>query len=217
MLGFYVQHFRSVEINNSFYHLPSSQTFRFWSEQVPPGFTFAVKASRYITHMKKLRDPAEATEKFFTHVEELGKKMGPILFQLPPHWHCDPTRLKDFLETLPDGHRYAFEFRDPSWFNEDVKAQLKRHDAAFCVYDLAGEQSPRVLTANHAYLRLHGPAEQKYSGRYTRPQLREWLQLGAQWLKNGARHVFIYFDNDQAGYAALNALEMQEMAAKMKL
>lgn len=217
MLGFYIQHFHTVEINNSFYHLPSRQTFQSWGEQVPAGFIFAVKASRYITHMKKLRDPAQATEKFFANVEALGKKTGPILFQLPPHWHCDTMRLKTFLETLSGGYRYAFEFRDPTWFNDDVSALLREHNAAFCVYDLAGQESPKELTTNYAYLRLHGPAEQKYSGRYTRPQLRQWLELCAGWLKNGARQVFVYFDNDQAGYAALNALEMQEMLAKMKL
>lgn len=217
MLNFYVQHFRTVEINNSFYHLPSPQTFQLWRDQVPAGFIFAVKASRYITHMKKLRDPTTATESFFNNVRELGKKTGPILFQLPPHWRCDIDRLKAFLETLPKGYRFAFEFRDTSWFNGDVNALLRERNAALCVYDLAGQQSPKELTANYAYLRLHGPAEQKYSGRYTRPQLREWLELCARWLENGARQVFIYFDNDQSGFAALNVLEVQEMLEKMKL
>ncbi|HZT71316.1 MAG TPA: DUF72 domain-containing protein [Terriglobia bacterium] len=217
MLAFYARHFRTVEINNSFYHLPSRQTFEHWREQSPPGFIFAVKASRYITHMKKLRDPQAATSKFFSHVEALKEKTGPILFQLPPHWHCDAARLKDFLETLPEGYRYAFEFRDATWFNAEVTALLQRHNAAFCVYDLAGEQSPRELTARFGYLRLHGPAGEKYSGRYTRPQMRDWLNLCAEWIHNGARHVYIYFDNDQAGYAALNAMEIQEMAGKMSI
>ena len=214
MLGFYVQHFRTVEINNSFYHLPSRQTFELWHDQTPPGFVFAVKASRYITHMKKLRDTESATGNFFAHVEALGKKVGPILFQLPPHWHCDQERLKAFLETLPRKYRFAFEFRDPTWFNAEVIDLLKAHHAALCVYDLAGFQSPEALTAGHAYLRLHGPAEHKYSGRYTRPQLRQWLDLCAGWLESGARQVFIYFDNDQSGYAALNAIELKEMAVK---
>ena len=217
MLNHYVQHFRTVEINNSFYHLPSQQTFKLWHDQVPDGFIFAVKASRYITHMKKLRDPEMATEKFFTHVQVLDKKTGPILFQLPPNWHCDASRLNGFLEILPRRYHFAFEFRDPTWFSGDIIALLKEYNAALCVYDLAGQQSPKELTANYAYLRLHGPAEQKYSGRYSRPQLREWLDLCAGWLESGARQVFVYFDNDQSGYAALNALEMQEMAGKMRL
>lgn len=217
MLSHYIQHFRTVEINNSFYHLPTRQTFKLWHDQVPSRFTFAIKASRYITHMKKLRDPEAASQKFFDHVGSLGKKAGPILFQLPPHWHCDTNRLKTFLEILPDKYRFAFEFRDTTWFNDDTSALLKEHNAAVCVYDLAGQKSPEKLTADFAYLRLHGPAEQKYSGRYTRPQLRRWLDLCAEWLKTGARQIFVYFDNDQAGYAALNALEMQEMAGKRKL
>lgn len=217
MLRAYVQYFQTVEINTSFYHLPSRQTFKSWRDQTPSGFTFAVKASRYITHMKKLRDPESATGKFFDHVRGLGKKAGPVLFQLPPHWHSNAERLQSFLETLPQGYRFAFEFRDTTWFNAEVGDLLRKHHAALCVYDLAAQQSPRELTANFAYLRLHGPAEQKYSGRYTRPQLREWVNLCAEWLESRARQIYVYFDNDQSGYAALNAAEMQEMTSKSGL
>jgi uncharacterized protein YecE (DUF72 family) len=217
MLDFYVRHFQTVEINNSFYRLPSEQTFNSWRDQTPSGFIFAVKASRYITHMKKLKDPESASQKFFAHAEALKKKIGPILFQLPPSWHINVDRLQAFLEKLPPGHRYAFEFRDPTWFNRQVIDLLKKHHAAFCVYDLAGQQSPKELTARFAYLRLHGPAEQKYSGRYTRPQLQKWLELCTEWLHGGAKQVFVYFDNDQSGYAALNAMELQEMAARAGL
>lgn len=217
MFGFYIQHFRTVEINNSFYHLPSRQSFEVWRDQAPARFIFAVKASRYITHMKKLRDSESATENFFDHVKGLGEKVGPILFQLPPHWHCDADHLRTFLETLPQPYRFAFEFRDPTWFNSEVSTLLRQHNAALCVYDLAGQQSPKELTASFAYLRLHGPAEQKYSGRYTRPQLRQWLDLCTQWLEYGSKQVFVYFDNDQCGYAALNAMELREMARKLKL
>lgn len=217
MLDFYVQHFQTVEINNSFYRLPSLQTFKLWRGQTPPGFIFAVKASRYITHMKKLRDPESASRKFFAHAEVLERKTGPILFQLPPSWHINVERLEAFLEILPRSHRYAFEFRDPTWFSAEVTDLLKKHHAALCVYDLAGQQSAKELTARFAYLRLHGPAEQKYSGRYTRPQLQKWLDLCIDWLESGAREVFVYFDNDQSGYAALNAVELQKMAAKLGL
>lgn len=217
MLGFYVRHFRTVEINNSFYRLPSQQTFGSWRDEAPTGFIFSVKASRYITHMKKLRDPKSATGKFFSHVKGLGKKKGPILFQLPPHWHSDADRLQAFLKALPHRFRFVFEFRDHTWFNAEVSSLLRKLHAALCVYDLAGQQSPKELTTSFAYLRLHGPAEKKYSGRYTRPQLQQWLDLCREWLENSARQVFIYFDNDQSGYAALNAMEMQEMAEKSRL
>ena len=212
MLGFYCQRLRTVEINNSFYHLPAKETFHDWREATPPNFIFAAKASRYITHMKKLKDPEEPLQRFLSHAEELGEKLGPILFQLPPRWGCDAGRLRDFLQALPKRHSYAFEFRDPSWFQRGIYALLEQHSAALCVFDLAGQESPRLLTADFAYLRLHGPAEQKYAGRYTRGQLRDWLRCCSNWLAQGAREVFVYFDNDQAGYAALNALELQAIA-----
>jgi len=155
MLSAYVQHFQTVEINNSFYRLPSRQIFKAWRDQTPSGFTFAVKASRYITHMKKLRDPESATGKFFDHVRGLGKKAGPVLFQLPPHWHSNTERLQAFLKTLPQNYRFAFEFRDITWFDPEVSDLLKKHHAAFCVYDLAGQQSPGELNGK---LRLPAPA-----------------------------------------------------------
>lgn len=212
MLDFYAHRLKTVEINNSFYHLPTQETFRRWKQETPQGFVFAVKASRYITHMKKLKDPEQALEKFLLHAKELGSKLGPILFQLPPRWGRDASRLGDFLRALPKGQRCAFEFRDPTWFYHDIYSLLEQHNAAFCAFDLAGLQSPALLTANFAYVRLHGPAEQRYAGRYNHAQLRQWLRCCANWLAQGARQVFVYFDNDQAGYAALNALELQEMA-----
>jgi uncharacterized protein YecE (DUF72 family) len=211
MLEYYAQRLRTVEINNSFYHLPAKETFRAWKEQTPKGFIFAVKASRYITHMKKLKDPEQALAKFLSHTEELVEKLGPVLFQLPPRWGRDSARLATFLEALPKNHRCAFEFRDPSWFHPEICRLLERYNAAFCVFDLAGLRSPMPLTADFAYLRLHGPSEYRYAGRYSRSQLRDWLQCCVKWFRQGAREVFIYFDNDQAGYAALNALELKEM------
>jgi uncharacterized protein YecE (DUF72 family) len=211
MLGFYAQRLRTVEVNNSFYHLPPRETFQQWKEKTPPDFAFAVKASRYITHMKKLKDAAQPLETFLRHAEGLGGKLGPILFQLPPRWGRDAARLSEFLRALPPRHHYTFEFRDPSWFHPETYALLEQSNAAFCVFDLAGQESPRLLTADFAYLRLHGPAQQKYAGRYTPAQLRGWLRSALDWIKQGARQVFIYFDNDQAGYAALNALELQAM------
>jgi len=212
LLGFYCQHFHTVEINNSFYHLPARQTFRLWYQQTPKNFCFAVKASRYITHMKKLKDAQQPVAVFLSHVRGLKEKLGPILFQLPPRWRRDPERLSQFLEALPRGYRYAFEFRDPSWFHEETYAQLRRRNAAFCVYDLAGQTSPRLLTADFAYLRLHGPSAFKYQGRYSRRQLAAWWRTVQGWLREvGA--IYVYFDNDQNGYAALNAQELRQLAA----
>ncbi|MFQ5663052.1 MAG: DUF72 domain-containing protein [Terriglobia bacterium] len=222
MLDFYCKRLHTVEINNSFYHLPAKETFRRWRAQTPEGFLFAVKASRYITHMKKLKDSKPALRRFLSHAQALAPKLGPILFQLPPRWGRDAGRLKEFLQSLPKKHgsasltpsRYAFEFRDPAWFHPEVYALLEKHNAAFCVFDLGGQASPRLATADFAYLRLHGPSAQKYQGRYTRRQLRSWLDTIRQWQRAGARDVYVYFDNDQAGYAARNALELAEMARR---
>lgn len=211
MLGYYAERFSTVEINNSFYQLPSRETFRAWRRLTPSGFSFAVKGSRYITHMKKLKEPKQSLRKFLLHAGELKEKLGPILFQLPPRWHCNPERLREFLDALPKGQRYAFEFRDTTWFQDEIYALLRVHNVAFCVYDLAGTESPRLLTADFGYVRLHGPSESKYSGCYTGRQLRGWVKQGEEWLKGGAKHVFVYFDNDQAGYAARNAGEMRAM------
>jgi uncharacterized protein YecE (DUF72 family) len=214
MLSFYARRLDSVEINNSFYRLPSRKTFRQWREQTPDQFLFAVKASRYITHMKKLKDPEPALSRFLAHVGELGGKLGVILFQLPPRWHRNVDRLKDFLAALPRAVRCAVEFRDPSWFHPHIYDILRKHNVAFCVFDLGGVESPDILTADFAYLRLHGPAERKYAGCYIPAQLRRWLERSEDWLAQGARQAFIYFDNDQGGYAALNAQAMQAMIAR---
>lgn len=209
MLDFYSQRLSTVEINNSFYRLPSKEAFHLWRQATPEQFLFAVKASRYITHLKKLRDPEQPLKKFMSRAMALGPKMGPILFQLPGGWRRDVARLDRFLQALPERLRCAFEFRDPSWFHPETYASLERHNAAFCVFDLGGQQSPKLMTASFAYLRLHGPEERKYCGRYTPSQLRGWLRCCNSWLEKGAEQVFVYFDNDQAGYAALNALELQ--------
>jgi uncharacterized protein YecE (DUF72 family) len=119
------------------------------------------------------------------------------------------------LAVLPKLHRFAFEFRDPSWFHDETYALLEKHQAAFCVYDLARLESPRWLTTNFAYLRLHGPSERRYAGCYTRRQLADWVGTCREWLQQGAGEVYVYFDNDQAGYAARNASELQELAEKI--
>ena len=208
-LGFYAERFHTVEINNSFYQLPPVKTFESWRDSTPDGFFFAVKASRYMTHMKKLKDPEEPVKRFFANVRGLGKKTGPILFQLPPHWKCNPDRLESFLEALPGTNRYTFEFRDGSWWTNEVYELLSRHKAAFCIYDLAGQQSPKEVTASFVYVRLHGP-EGAYQGRYGPKRLGGWMGAFAAWARQG-KEVYCYFDNDQAGYAAQDALRMVEM------
>jgi len=212
MLSYYVERFRTVEINNSFYHLPSEKSFESWRDTAGKDFVFAVKASRYITHMKKLKDPGEPVARFVERVRTLGGSLGPILFQLPPKWQSNPARLREFLSQLPDNFRYAFEFRDTSWFTEEISRLLEHAGAAFCIYELEGILSPIEVTADFVYIRLHGP-KGAYQGSYEASILADWAGTISSWAAQG-REVFCYFDNDQHGYAAQNALQLQDMLSR---
>jgi len=209
MLRWYAGRFDTVEINNSFYRLPAPTAFETWCRETFPEFCFAVKASRYITHNKKLTAPESARQKFIPRVEKLGARLGPILFQLPPSWKVNAERLEEFLAALPTTHRYVFEFRNPTWNVGPVYEVLERHNAAFCIYDLAGFQSPAEVTADFTYVRLHGPGN-KYQGDYSQKDLRTWAKMIEVW-RTKLQHTFVYFDNDQAGFAAKNALELKRL------
>jgi uncharacterized protein YecE (DUF72 family) len=210
MFAFYAQHFDTVEINNSFYHLPLSSTFDSWRENSPPSFLFAVKASRFITHMKKLKDPVTSSQKFFAGVERLGPKLGPILFQLPPRWHVDIERLTSFLEALPKAHEYVFEFRDESWLVKDVYDVLRRYGAAFCIHDLARMETPLEVTADFTYIRFHGPGTAKYRGSYSLQALQHWEKRITSW-RADLSAVYVYFNNDVGGHAIENATTLKQL------
>lgn len=210
MLEYYIQHFDTLELNNSFYRLPTIQAFECWRDSTPRNFVFAVKASRFITHNKKLKDPENALDNLLPRAEHLGAKLGPILFQLPPKWKVNAERLKALLEILPREHRYVFEFRELSWLKPEINRILAKYNAAFCIYELAGYHTPLEITGDFSYVRLHGPAVGKYQGSYSDEKLREW----AQWIEQQSkslRAMYVYFDNDQAGYAAQNALTLRRM------
>lgn len=209
MLDFYVKRFDTVELNTTFYRLPPKTAVEEWRAGSPPGFVFAAKGSRFITHMKKLKDPALALDRYFDGVAPLGDKLGPIVFQLPPFWECNLDRLREFLIALPDGHRYAFEFRNPTWHSPDVYALLERHNAAFCPFDIAGFQSPILTTADFAYVRLHGPGPGKYQGSYPDETLAKWERYVENW-RETLRAVYIYFDNDMSGFAVRDALALRK-------
>jgi uncharacterized protein YecE (DUF72 family) len=202
-LGFYAKHFETAEINSTFYGLPDRDVLTTWTELVPSDFVFAVKGSRYITHMKKLKEPERTTGKFLERIEALGDKKGPILFQLPPKWGLDIGRLRSFLDALPKDERYAFEFRDPDWFGNETEELLAKKGAAFCIYDFDERQSPDSVTADFVYIRLHGP-DGAYQGNYSEDSLSRWAKRISSWEKEG-KEVFCYFDNDENGYAAQNA------------
>jgi len=209
MLAHYFERFDSVEINNSFYMLPKIESLQCWRDATPETFEFAVKASRFITHNKKLKDPENALNNFLPRAEALGKKLGPILFQLPPNWKINIDRLREFLEALHSYHRYTFEFREPSWLKPEVYELLRKHNAAFCIYELAGFHSPIEITADWTYVRLHGPGG-KYQGSYPEKTLRQWANRIVDWSKT-LKTCYFYFDNDQAGFAAKNALRLRQM------
>jgi len=206
-LLYYAARFEIVELNNTFYRLPTESAVDGWREHSPADFRFAVKGSRFITHMKKLKDPGPALEKFFSRVDLLGRKMGPVLFQLPPRWEMDEKRLSAFLEALPEGPRYAFEFRDPTWNHPAIENLLRTFRAAYCIYDLAGYQSPLTVTTDFTYVRLHGPGG-KYQGSYSAEVLWEWGNRLRGW---GLKDSYIFFDNDQDAFAVQNAFQLKEM------
>src|SRR5207244_1529086 len=138
----YSRHFDAVEVNNTFYRLPAGGVFARWGRQAPAGFRFAIKASRFLTHNKKLKDPEQPLANLLGRARELGPHLGPVLYQLPPRWHCNPDRLRQFLAALPAGVEHVFEFRDPSWLNEGVRDLLAEYGAGFCIHDLRGFPCP---------------------------------------------------------------------------
>ena len=211
MLDWYARDFDTVELNNTFYRLPDESAVRAWRANSPPGFQFAAKGSRYLTHMKKLKDPAPGLARFFQRIELLGEKLGPILFQLPPRFERNVARLEEFLTALPGEYRYAFEFRDESWQDAEIYRVLRRFNAAWCIYDLAGFQSSMDITADFSYIRLHGPGN-KYQGSYRCEDLEHWIRRIESW---DLPATWVYFDNDQAGYAVENAREMKKIAGQV--
>jgi uncharacterized protein YecE (DUF72 family) len=204
----YSRFFATVELNNPFYRLPSSETFSTWAQQAPPGFLYAVKASRYITHNKKLKDAGEALSLFLGNVRHLGHTLGPVLFQLPPHWGFNGDRLEEFLSILPRPKAmrpspFVFEFRNPAWMREETYALLEKYRAAFCIHDMQGSRTPMRTTSDLVYVRFHGTIG-KYGGSYPDDTLSGWADRIEAWAKTGKR-VFCFFNNDGGGWAHRNA------------
>lgn len=208
-LAFYAKSFSTVEINSTFYHLPTSKAVKNWEALTPKNFVFSVKASRYITHLKRLKDPEEGLKNFFSSIKNLKSKTGPILFQLPPSFSNNFERLKSFIKKLPKKKRYTFEFRHNTWFTEEVFNLLKKYKIALCLTDLNGKLSAIEVTSDFVYIRLHGP-KRAYQGSYSDKQLKQWAKRIKEWNKQNIK-VFIYFDNDQKGYALQDAQRLKEL------
>ena len=205
-LTYYAQRFDTVEINNTFYRLPETATFASWGRRAPRGFVFAVKASRYLTHMKKLKDPADPIRLFFTRARRLEHALGPVLYQLPPRWPVNLERLETFLKALPRTRRHTIEFREPSWYNGDVYRLLERHKVTLCLHDMAGSASEKLAIGPFVYVRFHGT--QKYSGSYTDKTLDAWANWLAARVAEG-RPIYAYFNNDTGGHAPRDAIRLR--------
>lgn len=201
-LAHYARSFDCVEVNASFYRLPSRDHIAAWCESVPREFVFSVKAPRRITHFKKLKNCEAELEELFERLAAFGHRLGPVLFQLPGKWRCNLNRLESFLAHLPSGRGLVLELRDPSWHNEDVYALLAERSVAFCIFDIDGFTSPLIDAGGLVYVRLHGPGA-AYTGSYRAPRLRAWVDRAHAWNRR-RKDVFLYFDNDERGYAVKN-------------
>jgi uncharacterized protein YecE (DUF72 family) len=209
----YAEEFDTVEINASFYRLPLASTFEGWRDKAPPGFRYAVKVNRFITHMKKLLDCRDEVDRFIELTRPLGDKLGPLLFQLPPSLHRNLERLDGFLSWLPTDIEQVVEFRHRSWYNEEVLDLLDRHGVGFVVHDLKGLISPRWASGRTAYVRFHGTSG-SYHGRYTDDSLLDWTD----WIKDqrkAGRSVWCYFNNDIHGHAIEDARTLKSMVGQM--
>lgn len=202
---YYASQFNSVEINNTFYNLPDTDTFTTWRARAPNRFRYALKYSRYGSHIKRLKDPADHIGLFLEHAEQLKSFLGPILVQLPPNWKVMPERLDAFLAAAPRRQRWAVEIRDPAWFTETIFGILEKHNAALCLHDRLADHPVRH-TADWAYLRYHGP-HGDYTGSYP-PRAIDRIAGKITDCQRKGMDVFCYFNNDQNGYAAKNAREL---------
>ncbi|MBN2031377.1 DUF72 domain-containing protein [bacterium] len=206
--AFYAQHFDTVEINYSFYRLPSQSVFDAWREQAPSGFLYAVKFSRFLTHVKKLKDPEQPIQTFFERADHLAKTIGPILYQLPPSWEINLPRFQSFCEALPKNYHHVIEFRNPSWLTEEVFQLMKRHHISHCIHDKLEFDIPLPITASPIYIRFHGDSAP--TGDYGDTFLEKWAGQIDDWNKQ-SYDIFIYFNNDFEGYALKNAMGLKKL------
>jgi len=209
----YSEEFDTVEINNSFYRLPKPETFDKWREQAPPGFCYAVKANRFITQAKKLKDCEEPLERMMAAVRHLGDRLGPMLYQLPPSMKINLDRLESFLKILPRDVTNVFEFREKSWYEPETYALLDRYGASFCAHDMPGSASERIAVGPIVYVRFHGGVG-KYWGRYSDEGLLRWTDWIIEQSRQG-RSAWCYFNNDIHGHAIYDARTLKSMIGQM--
>lgn len=216
LLSHYARHLATVEVNRSHYYFPSTDSFDSWRDSTPESFKFAIKAHRSFTHEHKLGDPENRMTEYLSRLATLGSRMGPLLFQLASNFEADLPRLEAFLQLCdrsraelgyPEQIRFAFELRHPSWWRVPVWNLLERHGAAFCIHDLRTRRSPLAMTAEFAYVRLHGPHMQPYFGAYSAGELKSWAERIEKW----DRETYLYFDNTIEGDAITDALYLKTL------
>jgi len=212
-LVLYAEHFDTVEVNTTFYRLPARDSVAAWVRDTPDMFTFAVKASRYLTHVKRLTDLSQGVRRFYERIEPLieSRRLGPVLWQLPANFHRDDDRLSGWLEALPEG-RHTIEFRHPSWFVAPVMARLRERDVALTVGDHPDRPfQSHAATASWRFVRFHYGRSGR-GGNYSMAELQTWARRIAQWRRS--TEVFAYFNNDWRGYAPANARELARRLAR---
>lgn len=208
-LEYYAREFDTVELNATFYRLPNKTTFEKWFKRTPEGFLWSLKASRYITHVKRLKDVREPLDRFYHSASRLGSKLGPLLFQLPPSLTYDAHLMESFLARLDPSFRHAVEIRHSSWLTSEFFTQLQHKNTAFCISDTAGRYPyQEEITADFVYIRLHG-SRKLYASEYTKEELEIWAKKIQDW----GRETFVYFDNDFGGYAVRNAKMLKKLLA----
>lgn len=211
-LAYYAERFDTVELNGTFYRLPEGSTFDRWRERAPDGFRYAVKASRYLTHVRRLRDAAEPIERLWTRAAHLEQHLGPMLYQLPPRWRRNLERLDAFLARLPAGRLHAVEFRDPTWHVPETYELLERHGVALCLHDMPAARCPDEPVGPFVYIRCHGVAG-TYAGAYPPQTIGAWARRLAAWSASG-RDAWVYFNNDVGGHAPRDAVRLREAVAR---
>lgn len=211
-LEFYAAHFDTVEVNYTFYRLPPPDTFVAWSGRVPVGFAFAVKASRYLSHVRRLREPREPLDRLWSRARRLGDHLGPVLYQLPPRWRPDPERLAAFLDALPTGQPQAIEIRDRRWYGPALSSALGDAGVALCLHDMPGSAPRPEPVGPLVYVRFHGSGA-RYGGRYSAQRLTAWAIRMAAWAEAGLP-VWAYFNNDIDGHAVRDADRLRSLLAR---
>jgi uncharacterized protein YecE (DUF72 family) len=209
-LQYYASQFSTTELNGVFYRTPTPESVRAWRDQTGDGFVFAWKASKFITHWKRLsHNSINSLELLEGRLSLLGHKAGPILFQLPPNFSVDPDRLAAFIELLPAQRRYSFEFRHSSWYAPRIFRLLSQHNISLCISDHHDAPAPWKRTADFVYVRGHGP-QGRYKGHYRQDVLARWARRIKSWKQQGC-DVFVYFDNDQKSAAPADALKLRQL------